>query len=478
MCSYIRTKRGFYRVAGQTDLAFDVARFAAGLKFEDLSEPVVAAVKRNIGDTLSCALAGSSAPGVSEVEELVVGWGGAPQADVFVLGHKVPAHNAAWLNSGMAHARDYDDTHDSAILHAGVSSVPAAIAACQLQADVTGAELIASVAAGLEIICRLGVAVQVDIVESGFIYSSLLGYFAATVAAGRALRLNAEEMLNALGIVYSSAAGNHQVTRDASLMKRLQPGLAAQAAVVAAQLARTGVRGAQEVFEGADGFFRVYFGGRVSPDAVREQLGERYELLNLSYKPYPCCRDTHSSIDAALAAQRARYLPADEVKSIRVGVTGPGYQMVCVPEEVRRAPRTVVEAQFSIPFAVATAWIDGPPVIAHFTEEGVKRPDILALAERVTPYVDEDIDRDWSRFVTPATMQVTYKDGTDAQLRVDYAKGHPHSLMSNDEIARKYTDCAAYAARKMPSDTAERLMVEVDRLDQAASIGDLIEVVR
>ena len=106
--------------------------------------------------------------------------------------------------------------------------------------------------------------------------------------------------MNAFGIVYSSVAGNHQVTRDASLMKRLQPGLAAQAAVVAVQLAKRGIRGAQNVFEGADGFFRVYLHGRVDGDVVRKDLGKRFELLNLSYKPYPCCRDTHTAVDAVL----------------------------------------------------------------------------------------------------------------------------------------------------------------------------------
>ncbi|RFC77519.1 hypothetical protein DXZ75_06380 [Streptomyces sp. AcE210] len=92
----------------------------------------------------------------------------------------------------------------------------------QLRGNVSGADLVAAVAAGLEVTCRLGVAVQVDIVESGFLYSSLLGYFGATAAAGRALGLTGDEMVNAFGIVYCSVAGNHQVPRDASLMKRLQ----------------------------------------------------------------------------------------------------------------------------------------------------------------------------------------------------------------------------------------------------------------
>jgi len=178
-------------------------------------------------------------------------------------------------------------------------------------------------------------------------------------------------MLNAFGIVYSSVAGNHQVTRDASLMKRFQPGLAAQAAVVAVQLARRGIRGAQSVFEGADGFFRVYLHGQVDADEVRTDLGRRFELTNLSYKPYPCCRDVHTAVDAVLQSRAKAQRPASNIQSIRVGVTAPGYQMVCVPEHVRLAPRTIVEAQFSIPYTVAASWIDGRLGMSHFSDEGL-----------------------------------------------------------------------------------------------------------
>jgi 2-methylcitrate dehydratase PrpD len=243
------------------DLAIDVARFAAGIDAGTLDAAVIRAVKTNVLDTLSCALAGSSAKGIAEVTGLVREWGGAPQADLFVFGGRFPAHIAAWANVAMSHARDYDDTHDTAVLHAGVTAVPAAIAAGQLRGGISGAELIAAVAAGIEVTCRLGLATKLDLIESGFIYTSLLGYFGATAAAGRALGLNETEMANALGIVYSSVAGNHQVTLDASLMKRIQPGFAAQAAVLAVQLSRRGIRGPVGVFEGADGFFRVYLHG-------------------------------------------------------------------------------------------------------------------------------------------------------------------------------------------------------------------------
>ena len=462
--------------ANTPDLVVDLSHFAANLDAAALDPTVIEAVKTNILDTLSCALAGSSAKAIAEVSGLVQEWAGVGQADMFVFGGKYPAHHAAWVNGGMSHARDYDDTHDTAVLHAGVSAVPAAIAAGQLRGGLSGADLIAAVTAGIETTCRLGIATKLDLIESGFIYTSLLGYFGATAAAGRAFGLAPHEMLNAFGIIYSSVAGNHQVTRDASLMKRLQPGLAAQAAVVAVQLAKKGIRGAQHVFEGADGFFRVYLHNHVDASEVRKDLGRRFELLNLSYKPYPCCRDVHTAVDAVLQIRAKAQRPASDIESIRVGVTAPGYQMVCVPEEVRLAPRTIVEAQFSIPYTVAASWIDGSLGIGHFSDEGLKRADILELTKRVQPYVDHEMDRDWSRFVTPADVTIQFRNGETMRARVDYPKGHPKNPMTTAEFAAKTTDCATFAAKQMPADTAERLIATVGKLETLSEISELLRV--
>jgi len=381
----------------------------------------------------------------------------------------------------MAHARDYDDTHDTAVLHAGITAVSAAIAAGQLRAHqlqgiISGADLIAAIGAGMEVTCRLGIATKLDLIESGFIYTSLLGYFGATAAAGRAYGLSETEMRNAFGIIYSSVAGNHQVTRDASLMKRLQPGLAAQAAAVAVQLAKKGIRGAQHVFEGADGFIRVYLHGEVDAGEVRKNLGERWELLNLSYKPYPCCRDVHTAVDAILQIRVQAARPASDIEAIRVGVTAPGYQMVCVPEQVRLAPRKIVEAQFSIPYTVAAAWIDDGLGIGHFSDDGLKRADILDLTKRVEPYVDAEMDREWSRFVTPAAVEVRLRDGQTVHARVDHPKGHPRNPMTPAEFAAKTADCARIAAIALPPDTADCLIATVGRLETLPDLSELLRV--
>lgn len=128
---------------------------------------------------------------------------------------------------------------------------------------------------------------------------------------------------------------------------------------------------------------------------------------------------------------------ASDIESIRVGVTAPGYQMVCVPEHVRLAPSTIVEAQFSIPYTAAAAWIDGGRRIGHFSEEGLRRAGVLALASRVKPYVDPEIDRDWHRFVTPAGVTVRFRDGGTIETRVDHPLGHPKNMMTDADLAAK-----------------------------------------
>jgi 2-methylcitrate dehydratase PrpD len=150
--------------------------------------------------------------------------------------------------------------------------------------------------------------------------------------------------------------------------------------------------------------------------------------------------------------------------------------MVCVPEEVRLAPSTIVEAQFSIPYTVTAAWIDGGLRTAHFSDDGLRRADILALTRRVRPYVDAQIDRDFSRVVTPAKVTVQFRDGTTIERRVDYPKGHPRNPMTEAEFAAKTADCVTYAAQRMPADTAARLAATVDRLEALPKIAELLRV--
>jgi 2-methylcitrate dehydratase PrpD len=457
------------------DFAFELADFSSRLQCSSLPASAVEAAKINVFDTLICAVAGSSAAAIPEVHELVREWGGTPQASILVFGEKIPAHQAAFINGCMAHARDYDDTHDAAVLHAGVSVVPAALAAAELNGQTHGRDFIAGVVAGLETISRLGVATTIGIIESGYMYTALLGHFAATIAAARVLSLTQEQTVNALGIAYSQVAGNHQVTRDAAQTKRMQPGFAAMSALISVQLAKKGVRGVQNTFEGIDGFFRVYLQGRYDRHVLRDQLGERFEFTQLSYKPYPCCRFNHSAIEAAVRLKLDRVKSVGEIKAIRVGLNHQAFEAVCTPIEIRKSPRTVVQAQFSIPYTVAAAFIDGRVGLDHFSENLSERHDILALAQKVDPYIDPDLERQYGRNIAPTIVSVEMNDGEIFGLTIDKPLGHPTRPMSHENLALKAMDCFASSARPLGSNAQASLGVFMAQLEHQENMSAIIQ---
>jgi len=460
-------------IEDRPDFAAEYAAFAASFTLESLPPQALAAARLNLLDTLACATAGHNAPGAREVLDLVREWGGAPQAAIWCGSGRVPAPHAAWINGVMAHARDYDDTHDAAILHAGVSVIPAALAAAELRGGCSGADLLAGIVVGLELVCRLGVATTIGIIESGFIYSSLFGYFGAAAAASRVLGFDAADTLNTIGIAYSQAAGTHQVTRDGALTKRMQPGLAARAAIVAAELTRRKIRGAQHVFEGKDGLFRTYLRDGYDPDILREGLGTRFHFEDLSYKPYPSCRFNHTAIDAALSLLAQPGFDVTRIRRIRVRLNNQAYEAVCTPPDIRAAPRNIVQAQFSIPYNIACALLHGRVLLGHFTDAAIRDPVALALAGITECCVDPDIERDWGRNVSPIHI-VVETDGGVFESRVDLPRGHPAFPMTAADTDAKLRDCLDFGGVTWPEGMAERLFSAVETIEQSPDIDSLL----
>src|SRR3546814_20529130 len=100
-----------------------------------------------------------------------------------------------------------------------------------------------------------------------------------------------------MGIAYSQAGGTHQVTRDGAMTKRMQPGFGARSALLSIAMSRAGIRGAQNIFAGADGLGRTYLRPTLDSAALRDGLGQRFHMAGLSYKPYPCLRFNHTPTD-------------------------------------------------------------------------------------------------------------------------------------------------------------------------------------
>jgi len=270
-------------------------------------------------------LGGSGSPGIDELFGVIARWGGLAESRVLLRRIRLPAPQAALLNASMGHALDFDDTLDTGgSIHPGVSVLGSVLAVCDSLGRVTGRDVLTAVALGLDISCRIALASTLD---RGWHRTAAIGVFGATAAAGKLIGLSPEQMLAALGIAYSHAAGNRQCILDGVLTKRMQAGQAAGAGVFSAVLAQTGFTGAQNIFNGRFGFFELYQPHGSDASLLLRDLGTAFRGEALSYKPYPRGRPLHAAIDAALAARAQLEIEGpDEIKSVAIEADPAGHK--------------------------------------------------------------------------------------------------------------------------------------------------------
>lgn len=448
----------------------------AALRFESLPASTVLATKRLILDLLGIAYPGFAARAVPELHSVLTAtYGAGGNARIWGSAGRLPAPEAALLNSAAAHALDFDDTHDRACLHAGASVVPAALAMAEQLGGVSGREFIAAVVAGVEWMCRMGVATRIPPNASGWMYTALYAYFGATAATSRLLGLDAGATIDAMGIAYGQAAGNTQCMPDGALSKRLQPGFGARAGVLSALLARSGISGVRNVLEGRAGLYNLYLRGEFDRERLLRDATP-FEMENLSYKPYPCCRHNHTAIDAVLELMDRHSLRAADVAAVAVGVNGEAFRNVCEPRAIKAQPRNVVDAQFSIPWCVAVAVLERTVPIESLAPEALGDKRILAMASRVECRLDPAIDRDFGTQVSPAEVRITLKSGVSHVARKDFPLGSPEVPMDERSMNGKFRDCAAWRQPRWGGAETDRLIAAVYDLEKFGDVRQLVDL--
>lgn len=440
--------------------------------YEDLPEAVVAATKNQILDTLGVALAGSNQPGARELREFTVEMAGRPEARIWGSDARVPAQDAARANATMAHALDYDDDHERAFLHASVITLPAALATADLLGNVSGKQLIAAVALGVDIACRLAISAQPGVsgFEHGWHNTSVYGYFASALVAGKLMGLTHDQLVSALGIAFHQVAGNAQAHVDGALTKRMGPGFASYAGLMAARLSQRGVQGATGVLEGARGFYHLYHGDNYSRDILFEGLGVSYAGADVAFKPWPSCRGSHTTADAALSLFAEFSIEAPDVELITI-YSAPGeHSLLGTPLTKKQSPDSIVDAQFSNPWVVAAALVDHRVSLDHFTPAALGRPDLLDVTRRTETVEDRSLARPGGG-PGAARVEVRLTDGRTLTRTVAYAKGAPGNPMSASEFHQKFLDCTAVVG--MGSSQAQGLLSAVARLESLTSADEL-----
>ncbi|MFC1990830.1 MmgE/PrpD family protein [Chloroflexota bacterium] len=452
-----------------TDLAYDLVSYAAGIKYDDLPRDVVDVTKRFILDTLATTIAGSSASGVRTITDQIIDWGGREESSILIFGGKVPSPEAALVNSMMAHALDFDDTHDEAILHANVSVLPAALAVAEQKGNVSGQELITAVAVGIDVMCRLGLGAVGPLI---WILSSTLGYFAATITAGKILGLDKDKLHHAVGIAYSQSAGNLQCAMDGALVKRMQPAFAARGGVLSSVMAQRGITGTRNIFEGSHGFFPVYQRGKYDRERILKDLGKVFEGKNLSAKRYPTGRYTHAIIDATINIVRENDISPDNVEEVVAHVTQPAHDILGKPFQIRESPQA--DAQFSIPYAVSVAIVKRDVFIDDILEQNVKKNTrVLELTRKVRIIVDQE---PIAKGLVPCAVDIRTKDNKVYSQRVESIKGDPSNPLSMEEFADKFRKCARFSAWPMSSESIEKVVTAVQNLETIPDIRAVISM--
>ena len=452
------------------DAAVVFARHFANTRFEDLSSEVVEATKKEILDLLGVALGGASQPGATHVCDLVTEWGGKEESSILGRSRKVPAPNAAQANATMAHALDFDDVHEAAVMHPGIASIPVAIAVAEACGDPSGKELITSVALGVDMMCRLALATTPgkNPIDLGWHLTSLFGYMGSAATAARIMGLTEEKIVDAIGIGYHQCAGNGQCVKDGALTKRLGPGFAIRGGIMAALLAKAGVTGSRNSFEGEWGFYRQYMDGDYSRDILLADLGERFEGVNVAIKPYPCCRGIHPAIDAGLALAIDDNIRSEDIREIILTVTEAHMSLLCQPEDAKKSPRSPVDAQFSIPWGVASAIVGGSVGLDDFTEKAMGNRKILDLTQKMRLEIDDSLSKPGP---DPTRVKVMTKDKREFERVVQTPLGSLDRPMSFEDCARKFADCAK-------SLEAERVNKTIELVEKLEQLKDIREIIR
>jgi len=447
----------------------DFVKHLTGTRYEDIPDAAVESARKEVLDSLATALGGSSKAGVGELVDMVKEWGGSKQSTVIAYGIKCPAPNAAQVNGTMIHALDYDDGHQVALVHIGCVAVSTSFAVAERMGKVSGKELITAIALGGDFMARLGLASRpgTSALGSGWHPTTLFGFLGAAAMAGRIMGLDEEKMINALGLAYHQCGGAGSGVGDGALAKRMGPGLAARAGITAALMAERGITGERDPLEGRTGLFNTYMGGDYDPKILTADLGKRFEGADIGDKPYPCCGLTHACIDAALALIARHVINPDQIRDITV-YGGQSVYGLCQPPEVKRAPRTIIDAQFSVPWVVATALVKGKVTVDDFTNEAIKRQEILNVAGRLEPAMSR-------HGVGPGGVIITMKDGTEYTEEVEHCLGSVERPMTFEDCIKKFRECAACSIKPLPADTVDKVIEMVGRLGK---LDDATKIIR
>ncbi|CAN5278057.1 MmgE/PrpD family protein [soil metagenome] len=446
-----------------------LAAFVAGARFEHLSAETVRMTRLSLLDAVGVTLAASSmGEGVAAFADVARETGGRPEAAVIGFGFHTSMLGAVIANGAGAHALDYEDAYDGAPIHPNAACVPVALAVGQAT-NASGPAILTALAVGCDLVCRLGLALGVNPDDAGWYPPPILSTFGAAATAANLLGLDADQTAAALALALNQATATAQFKTDpASTLRAVRDAFPAHAGLLAAQLAKRGVRGFDGVFEGRAGLFALFSQGRYDATALTDGLGERFHGDRLSFKLWPSCRGTHAFIEAALTL-RTQYRSPDHIAEI-VMTGGAVQRMLVEPQAQKQAPQTAIDAKFSLPFTTAAALVHGRIDLDSFTRERLTDSDVLGLAARSRFEVDPTAT---IREAAAGRLELRLRDGRTLSAHVPHPLGAPQNPADDAGLIAKFLDCAGRSAVALEAGGAVKIaevLLALDDVDAPTSV--------
>jgi 2-methylcitrate dehydratase PrpD len=377
---------------------------------------------------------------------------------------------AAFANGAMAHAIDFEDTHDATLVHPHATVVPAALAIAEYLGGVSGREFLTAVAIGADLSCRLALGLTESVEKRGYYFIPMLGAYGAAAAAAKLLGLDENQIEQSLALascqaVYSDAL----VAYPPSHLRAVRDAFGAKAGVTAALLARAGVEAFAAPIEGPGGLYANYAKGKYDEARLLDGLGHVFEGANVSFKPWPSCRGTHAHVEAAIELRHRHAISSDDIESIDVKAS-PFFEILCTPPAAKRRPKTAIDAKFSIPFTVAVALASGTVRLEDFEAAKMNDPALHRLADRTRHTIEPSWTGPQS---TRGAVALWLNDGRRFECEIAEPLGHPRNPMSREVSAQKFLDCLTHAREPLAADTLTSLTARMGDIAGLADMRDL-----
>ncbi len=436
-----------------------ISEYAVNLNYGDITEEAINEVKKHLYDSIGCAYGGLGTADANILRNIYKKMGGSPEATLIGHGERIPAANAALINSLMIRTLDFNDIYWKEDPSHPSDLIPAALAAGELT-DAPMTDVITAVVLAYEFEQRLCEFAVPGIRERKWHHATLT-QLVSPLVAGKVLGLNKEQMINAIGI-----SGCHNYTVGCptagrlTMMKNTVDPLAVQSGVIAALMAKEGFTGTEEVFEGKEGFMDCFFGWdvrekKVSPvkmtgrerssewewnlNKLTGDLGKKFKITECGMKAFPTEALTHTHITAALKAVNANNISSDQIESITVTTIARACDILFDPQKYR--PESRETADHSLPYCIAAAVVDHKITTRSFTEEKLKDPRILDVIDKIKGEASAEFEKMFPE-KQPSKVVVKTKDGKEFSEYIEYPKGDPREPMTVEDLEDKFNALA------------------------------------